>query len=253
VASVANRADAITVRDNESAELLRAIGVTAPSIEVTADPALLLGPDGGRPADAGGRFAVALRPWPVPAGAIEDLLVDACRGPLGALAPIGVAMQPAADKPLAEQFLTKWHQTAGTTGNLVPSWDTVPLPGTPSGPPRLRPLSSGAALSELVECFVQADIVIGMRLHALILSAACGVPSVGLTYDPKVAAFMAESGQEDAAVDLTNPDLAAALRKAITQVWDTRAERMDRLKQRLPGLRAAAQRNGDIALELVQR
>ena len=44
VAAVANRLDAITVRDPDSAALLREIGVTRPPVEVTADPALLLAP-----------------------------------------------------------------------------------------------------------------------------------------------------------------------------------------------------------------
>ena len=43
VRSVANRLNAVTVRDPGSADLLREIGVTRPPIEVTADPALLLG------------------------------------------------------------------------------------------------------------------------------------------------------------------------------------------------------------------
>jgi polysaccharide pyruvyl transferase CsaB len=253
VAGVASRADAITVRDQASADLLRAIGVTAPAIEVTADPALLLGPDAIVPGDPQGRFAVALRPWPLKAGAIDELLADACREPLGSLAPIGIAMQPAADGPLTEQFLARWHQITEIRGNSVPPWESIPLPDARSGGSRLRPQTCGAALPDLVESLLRADITIGMRLHALILAAACGVPSVGLTYDPKVAGFMNESGQGDAAVDLTNPDLRAALGKVITQVWNTRAERAEGLRRRLPELRAAAQRNGDIALGLLRK
>ena len=39
-----------------------------------------------------------------------------------------------------------------------------------------------------------ASYVVGVRLHALILAAAAGVPFVGVSYDPKVAGFCADAG-----------------------------------------------------------
>ena len=41
------------------------------------------------------------------------------------------------------------------------------------------------------------DFVIGMRLHALILSAGIGIPVIAIEYDPKVRYFMKEIGQMD--------------------------------------------------------
>ena len=43
---------------------------------------------------------------------------------------------------------------------------------------------------ELLAVFSQLDLVIGMRLHALIFALLNKVPMLGLSYDPKVAAFM---------------------------------------------------------------
>ncbi|MEW5935139.1 MAG: polysaccharide pyruvyl transferase family protein, partial [Bacillota bacterium] len=40
----------------------------------------------------------------------------------------------------------------------------------------------------------ELDLVIGMRLHALIFAVAAGVPVVGVSYDPKVESFLAEVG-----------------------------------------------------------
>ena len=66
--------DAITLREDLSAEELKAMGVTKPKIYVTADPALLLEPglegavDGfllGNNMDPAGRYALfVLRDWP---------------------------------------------------------------------------------------------------------------------------------------------------------------------------------------------
>ncbi len=39
-----------------------------------------------------------------------------------------------------------------------------------------------------------AGYVVGVRLHAVILAAAAGVPFVGVSYDPKVAGFCADAG-----------------------------------------------------------
>ena len=93
-------------------------------------------------------------------------------------------------------------------------------------------------------------MMVGMRLHALILAAAAGVPSVALSYDPKVAAFMQGSGQGDAVYDLNAPDLDA-LRGLIARVWAERPARAAALRAALPGLRAKAMRNVEAALTLI--
>ena len=36
------------------------------------------------------------------------------------------------------------------------------------------------------------EFIVGMRLHSLIMAAACGVPMIGISYDPKVTAFCKE-------------------------------------------------------------
>ena len=43
---------------------------------------------------------------------------------------------------------------------------------------------------EMLSIISQIDLLIGMRLHALIFAAMSGVPALGLAYDPKIEAFM---------------------------------------------------------------
>ena len=94
-------------------------------------------------------------------------------------------------------------------------------------------------------------MMVGMRLHALILAAAAGVPSVALSYDPKVAAFMQASGQGDAVYDLNVPDLDR-LQALLLRVWAERTARAAALQAALPGLRAKAMRNIEAALALTK-
>ena len=225
VASVANRLDAVTVRDSGSAALLQEIGVTKPPVEVTADPALLLTAHPVLPQS--GAFGVALRPWPGQEG-LAALVADACESALTGRRALQFPMQPASDLAPAEQFARKWHQgeNAGSQAGFC---------ATDIG---LAPL-----LSNIASC----DLMIGMRLHALILAAAAGVPSVALSYDPKVAAFMDASGQGDAVYDLTRPD-PRAFAALLARVWAARAARAEALRAALPALRALAARNINVAL-----
>ena len=55
----------------------------------------------------------------------------------------------------------------------------------------------------LIGLLGRMDLVVGLRLHSLILSAAMGVPVVGLNYDPKIAGFMEYAGVEDYVSDAT--------------------------------------------------
>ena len=231
VRSVANRLDAVTVRDPASAALLAEIGVKRPFIEVTADPALLLSapPLAGAGPETSS-FGVALRPWGGQEG-VAAHVADACASVLSGRRALLLPMQPQADKPVAEQFARQWHQ-----GNHAGNRATL--------------CSLEKGLTPLLANIATCDLMIGMRLHALILAAAAGIPSVALSYDPKVDAFMQVSGQDDAVYDLARSD-PDALQSLLTRVWAERAQRSAALRAALPGLRARAARNTDVALELV--
>ena len=224
VAAVANRLDAVTVRDADSAALLRTLGVRKPPIEVTADPALLLAPAHAYEPLKGGSFGVALRPWQGH-DALALQVAEACRQPLAECRALLFAMQPETDKLPMEQFGQKWRQVN-------------------------RVVDSPSGLASLLPNLGCCQMVVGMRLHALILAAACGVPSVALSYDPKVAAFMAQAGQADAVHDLERDDITA-LPALLARIWGQRAERAAALATCLPTLRAAAGRNADVALGLL--
>jgi polysaccharide pyruvyl transferase CsaB len=231
-ASVAGRCDAITVRDAASAELLAEIGVNQPEITVTADPALLLGADDDTGVQPPSGAAVSLRPWlGAPAG-YPAATGRACADAIGA-APISSMMMSPDDAAVHAEFFAT-IETA--RGDAKVSHD-------PAKALSWRALSGLAA---------SAELVIGMRLHALILAAANSVPSVALAYDPKIAAFMDQTGQSDALFDIGDTD-TAKLGQLIRDAWEHRSERAARLRERLPSLRAAARKNAEVALVVLGR
>lgn len=210
------QAAGITVRDRDSAELLRRLGVRRP-VEVVADPALdLPAPDGV----GGEALAVCVRPW---AGVPHDAVVEAVREVVRrtGLAARVVCLHRQADLAASR------HVAARLGAELV-----VPA----------RPLDALQALAA-------ARVVVGMRLHALVLAAAAGVPFLGLSYDPKVSAF-ADSLRmpwvpvrrvEPAVVAdrvvglLAHPEPAARLRRDV-DLLRTQARRPARLAAELLGV-----------------
>lgn len=57
-------------------------------------------------------------------------------------------------------------------------------------------------VGEFIEIAKQSSLVIGMRLHSLILGTSVGVPVIGLAYMPKVKAYMDSIGQCEYSLDL---------------------------------------------------
>lgn len=157
------RAAHVSLRDPDSIQLARTLGVRRP-IELAPDAALALRPDAAGPGD---RVVVAVRDWQA-----NDHLAPV-RAALAALAAdrpiIAVPMQEPADRAASAAAV------AGIDHASVLAADTT--------------------LDERLRTIASARVVIGMRLHALILAAAAGVPAVAISYDPKVDAWARMAGQ----------------------------------------------------------
>jgi len=230
IARVLDRVDLITVRDHKSRAVLADLGVRRPRIVVAADPSWLLTPEWTPAATAerarwgDGRWCgLALRPWgsgtAVRAAAAAARDASARLGVRWALFP----MHPPGDLAVAEAV------AAEIGGGAV-----VVRPGF--GP------------REILALIGSVDVMVGMRLHALVFAAAQGVPIVPLAYDPKVRALASELG-EPAPGEIESVQVPALLAAIETAAAGGAARA--RLLAAVSPLRARAALAASLAVELL--
>lgn len=215
-ARVLNRyVDVITLREPDSQAELRAMSVTAPEILLTADPALTL-----RPASADETDSVLLRSGIPPQGRYICFALRRWKG-FEEKAPLfGAAAKYA-------------YETYG----LTPVFTAVEKHQDPAAS-RLAArgldiphyfLDDAGGAGTIIGALSRMEVVVSMRLHALIFAAGQGIPLVGVVYDPKVSAFLRYIGQ-----DLFT-DLDALTEEALRAMIDQAAARTAH-----PGSQAAA-------------
>ncbi|REJ32114.1 MAG: hypothetical protein DIU84_10680 [Bacillota bacterium] len=88
----------------------------------------------------------------------------------------------------------------------------------------------------------ELDMLIATRLHALILAAVAGTPSIGIAYRSKVQAIFADNGREKWAV---SPEEAGWPAKLL-DLWRTMAGRLEEERQ---AVRRMAEANRQAAYE----
>ncbi|ASC72053.1 hypothetical protein XM38_030070 [Halomicronema hongdechloris C2206] len=71
-----------------------------------------------------------------------------------------------------------------------------------------------ASLDQLLTILQSLDLMIGTRLHSLILAAGSGVPAIAIEYDPKVSGFMAAIDQTTYVHPLENLNTTAITTQA---------------------------------------
>ncbi|MDL2345619.1 polysaccharide pyruvyl transferase family protein, partial [Deinococcus sp. MIMF12] len=84
---------------------------------------------------------------------------------------------------------------------------------------------------EALDAIAASGFVIGVRLHAVILAAAAGVPFAGVAYDPKVAGFCADAG---APAHPVTPDAEALTAQALARTspdWEAVAGMRGRARE----------------------
>jgi polysaccharide pyruvyl transferase CsaB len=223
---------AATVRDGRSRALLSPL-VPGTPIERTADPVFLYDP----PARNGAQSEVLLD--------AEPLVVVAVRKT--AHYADGLPVLAAAVDRLAERH--------GARVAFVPFGGMPDAEAATSvirkcrSKPMLVPCDS---LDDIAGTLARATLVIGIRLHALILAVRLGIPFLAVPYDPKVAGLL-----EDVAYPLpplwtpgTRGD-SARIDALVDGAWLRRNELAAHLRDAAEHQRALARRNFDVLDDLV--
>jgi polysaccharide pyruvyl transferase CsaB len=218
-----NVAERITVRDDDSATLLRELGVTRP-IEVTCDPAFGLDPPADRRRQTADRrppmIGVSIRSWPGPW--MGPLLQGLRQAQQRTGAPMKVVcLHPRLDSEVSQRLADE----LGNAEVVVPA----------------EPLDAVAAMGDVA-------LLVGMRLHALIFAAAYGKPVVALAYDPKVTALARAFGAPSL---IPNDSLTAdSVLNAVVSTWQDPAAEA-RTAAAAASMRPLARRPAEIAAELL--
>ncbi len=252
---------AISLRDEESRQILVKAGVQRAALRVTADTVLALPSAGEAELQALVRdkgltlgnvnVAICLRDLPrdVSGRGPSYLLPVTLRQKLDPVLASGSARRhrqkserfyeavAAAADHLAERY--------GARITFVPFW-----PGRDEleaeqvvrrmNSPQAAQIMRGEAPADVVEALLGAmDMVIAVRLHAMILAAAQGVPALGFSYARKVVGFLSAVGLPGNAVDPLSVNREQLL-AAVDQLWAERTAARETIKQHVATLRQAA-------------
>jgi polysaccharide pyruvyl transferase CsaB len=225
-----------TVRDEASRALLHELIAKVP-VELTADPVWMMDP-----------------------GALDDDLAAEGLGPgSDPLAIVCIRKIPAFERgvrPMAEavdRLAERGYHVA-----------FLPLGGASDADASTTIIRACESTPVLLPCFPlekaahaigRARVLVGMRLHALIIAARLGVPFLSIPYDPKVSALTEMLAWPLA--PLWDPlkrgsgSDGAALRALVDRLCDEREALQSHLSSQLPRMRALAQRNFEVVDELL--
>ncbi len=190
-AKTLRKTDVITLRDELSLGEITRMGLPEEAAVVTADPALLLDGVDRDAADellkkanvpADGRFiGFSVREWNEDRGAFIEALACLARYAREryGLTPLFIPLRHTQDAAISKEIASKCG------GAYV--------------------LDEPYGVSETIGLVARCDVMVGMRLHALIYASGACVPSIGLIYDKKVSGFLDYIGQKRY-LDVEKPD-----------------------------------------------
>lgn len=205
VSQVLNKVDLIAVRDEGSHAELTRLGVNTPRIVTTADAVLGMHPVS---TEVGRRL-------------LEEHKLT------GVKTRVGVSVR-------AWKECTAYRQVMASTLDILQNEDDCEVIFLPMQHPddtaearkisemmetKAVLLDKGYTTSELLSLVGCVDVLIGVRLHALIFAALMEKPLVGISYDPKIQHFLAMIGQEAVGTldSLEKDTLLETARAAIAQ------------------------------------
>ncbi|MBO8170325.1 MAG: polysaccharide pyruvyl transferase CsaB [Bacillaceae bacterium] len=240
---IVNRVDVITVRDEQSGQDLKDLGVTQAPIHVTADPAITInpeeiGPERGQrildqytPADsASPKMAISVRKWKNETRYRRELarLAD----------------------DMIDQGWNIYLIPMQYPADIAESREIIKHMNHRDKPHRVFLLDQKMDFRDIISVIENMDFVLGMRLHSVILSAVTGVPFVALSYDPKVERFVERIGMTSAGNirDLSYQQLSERVQQSLQDLPGLQ----HKLNQNMSNLIREAERGSILARDLLK-
>lgn len=232
---VVDRVDVITLRENLSYNELKRLKINKPEIKITADPALTLKPENDahinqlflkEGIDPHQQFiGISVRKWvdhekyEAVIAQTADYIVDKY-----GITPLFIAMHYPGDLAIIDNIISKMKHK----GCVI----------------RKKP-----SVSEMLGIIAKTQMLIGMRLHALIFAVSLKIPIVGMVYEPKVEGFMQYIDQVSAGnINSLEPE---SLKKLIDEVWNNRDSIKENLDKNIAFLKDKSFENARIAMDLI--
>jgi polysaccharide pyruvyl transferase CsaB len=234
---IVNKVDVITLREEKSLKEIESLKITKPQVFVTADPAFTLAP-------------------------CEDEETSSI------LAIEGIVR----DKPLVGISIRKWKnfqgylkQVAEASDYMYEKFNVQPV-FIPMHYPhdidvcltiatmmkhKPKIIKNKYSVSQTLGIIKNMDMIIGMRLHALIYAASFQVPVLGLIYDPKVEGFLEYINQPSAG-NVENLNYERFI-QSIDSVWNNRLQIKEQLSVTKQLFVDKALQNAEIAIELLNK
>lgn len=233
--AIVNQVDIITLREELSYSELESLNINKPKIIVTADPALtidaknedhinqILISEGINPKET--FIGLSVRKWSqheryeVIIAQMADHIIER----YGAK-PLFIPMHYPGDLAIIESIVSKMKGK----GYVIRKKHSV---------------------SEMLGIIGKTQMLVGMRLHALIFAASLGVPIVGMVYEPKVEGFMQYVNQVSAG-HVNSLDFEE-MKRIVDDVWNNRESIKRDLKDTTAVLKDKALENARIAIDII--
>ncbi len=245
VKNIFNKTTRITVRDSFSMQDLINMGIRENKIQVTADPVLLL--EG------------------VDKKHVNNILMGSGIDPH--IPIIGISIRPWHSwyERQLKAFISVLYQLAKKYNFqilIIPFQHSSDLwlsreaeicfKTRPDSDVKINVLERPCSPKEMMGIIGAMTIVVGMRLHSLIMAAAQYIPSVGIAYDPKVAYFSSLAGFPciPSVTELQSVDrLLETVESLIVNIDETKKA----LYNNVPRLTDLAMNNVNVALDILHK
>lgn len=221
----------ISVRDQKSVAILKNWNIDS---HLTADPVWGLNKDSVHSDTNNGahnnlRIGISLRQC----DALNDSWLDSITTTLQKLLPkdcliIPLILQESLDKPVIESVVKKLDNVNLEQINLKP--DDLP--------------------SKWMNAIAGLDLVIAMRLHALIMALKAGIASLALSYDPKVSNVAIDFGQPY--IDMLDPGAKSLFEARLTELLKDKNELSKRARKTASDKENEARQNKDLLAKFLR-